>query len=126
MQIMSRRINCINIVPEEILTYNIFCRLPVKSLGQCKCVSKSWNSLISQPQFIKSHLTITSEENDTTKIDPAAKLPVTLALGSLWVRKNCADSFLVSSTCLAYMLMLFICTIKTVKYIFLCQDCDTH
>lgn len=28
--------------------------------------------------------------------DPAAKLPVTLALTSLWIRKNHADSFLVS------------------------------
>lgn len=28
--------------------------------------------------------------------DAAAKLPVTLALTSLWVRKNYADSFLVS------------------------------
>lgn len=32
--------------------------------------------------------------------DPAAKLPVTLALTSLWVRKNYADSFLVSFFCL--------------------------
>lgn len=30
------------------------------------------------------------------EIDPAAKLPVMLALGSLWVRKNYANSFLVS------------------------------
>ncbi|CAA2987130.1 ERAD-associated E3 ubiquitin- ligase component HRD3A [Olea europaea subsp. europaea] len=30
------------------------------------------------------------------EVDPAAKLPVTLALASLWVRKNYADSFLVS------------------------------
>lgn len=30
------------------------------------------------------------------ELDPAAKLPVTLALASLWVRKNYADSFLVS------------------------------
>ncbi|KAK4775503.1 hypothetical protein SAY87_023464 [Trapa incisa] len=29
------------------------------------------------------------------EIDPAAKLPVTLALTSLWIRKNYADSFLV-------------------------------
>lgn len=29
------------------------------------------------------------------EIDPTAKLPVTLALGSLWLRKNYADSFLV-------------------------------
>lgn len=31
------------------------------------------------------------------EIDPAAKLPVTLALTSLWIRKNYADGFLVSS-----------------------------
>lgn len=30
------------------------------------------------------------------EIDSAAKLPVTLALASLWVRKNYADSFMVS------------------------------
>ena len=30
------------------------------------------------------------------EIDPAAKLPVMLALTSLWIRKNYADSFLVS------------------------------
>ncbi|XP_052182525.1 ERAD-associated E3 ubiquitin-protein ligase component HRD3A [Diospyros lotus] len=30
------------------------------------------------------------------ELDPAAKLPVTLALGSLWIRKNYADSFLVN------------------------------
>lgn len=29
------------------------------------------------------------------EVDPAAKLPVTLALTSLWIRKNYADSFLV-------------------------------
>lgn len=45
--------------------------------------------------------------DQAVEIDPAAKLPVSLALGSLWVRKNCADSFLVSSLCLAYMLLVF-------------------
>lgn len=30
------------------------------------------------------------------EIDPAAKLPVTLALTGLWIRKNHADSFLVN------------------------------
>lgn len=29
-------------------------------------------------------------------VDPAAKLPVSLALVSLWIRRNYADSFLVS------------------------------
>lgn len=33
------------------------------------------------------------------EIDQAAKLPVTLALTSLWIRKNYADGFLVSSFC---------------------------
>ncbi|XP_059640930.1 ERAD-associated E3 ubiquitin-protein ligase component HRD3A [Cornus florida] len=33
--------------------------------------------------------------DQAVEIDPAAKLPVTLALGSLWVRKNYANSFLV-------------------------------
>lgn len=43
----------------EILTC-IFTCLHAKSLGMCKCVSKSWNSLISHPHFIKAHLTKTS------------------------------------------------------------------
>lgn len=30
------------------------------------------------------------------EVDPAAKLPVSLALVSLWIRRNYADSFLVS------------------------------
>lgn len=35
-------------------------------------------------------------------VDPAAKLPVSLALASLWIRRNYANSFLVSvSSCLA-------------------------
>jgi F-box interacting protein len=34
----------------------ILVRLPVKSLIQYKCVCKTWKSLISDPQFAKSHL----------------------------------------------------------------------
>ncbi|KAF5730305.1 ERAD-associated E3 ubiquitin-protein ligase component HRD3A [Tripterygium wilfordii] len=33
--------------------------------------------------------------DQAVEIDPAAKLPVTLALASLWIRKNYADSFMV-------------------------------
>jgi SEL1 protein len=35
--------------------------------------------------------------DQAVEIDPAAKLPVTLALSSLWIRKNYADGFLVNS-----------------------------
>ncbi|MBA0602997.1 F-box/kelch-repeat protein At3g23880 [Gossypium raimondii] len=41
--------------PEEIFL-EIFCKLPVKSLGKCMCVSKAWNSLIKDPYFISSHV----------------------------------------------------------------------
>lgn len=34
--------------------------------------------------------------DQAVEIDSSAKLPVTLALGSLWIRKNYANSFLVS------------------------------
>lgn len=42
-------------LPPEILT-DIFTRLPVTSIGKCRCLSKPWSSLLSTPQFIKSHL----------------------------------------------------------------------
>ena len=43
------------ILPEEIIT-EILTRLPVKSLLRFKLVSKDWYSLITNPEFIASHL----------------------------------------------------------------------
>jgi len=43
------------LLPEEVI-FDILLRLPVKSLLQLKCVSKSWKTLISNPQFAKTHL----------------------------------------------------------------------
>ncbi|KAK1386363.1 F-box domain-containing protein [Heracleum sosnowskyi] len=41
---------------EEDLLISVLSRLDVKTLLQCKAVSKTWYSLISTPIFIKSHL----------------------------------------------------------------------
>lgn len=42
-------------LPNEVLV-DILVRVPVKSLLRFRCVSKKWNSLISSPAFINTHL----------------------------------------------------------------------
>src|SRR4051812_11471345 len=42
-------------LPIEIVA-EIFCRLPIKLLLQLKCLNKSINSFISDPNFTKKHL----------------------------------------------------------------------
>ncbi|XP_042752041.1 F-box protein CPR1 [Lactuca sativa] len=51
--------------PDDILL-NIFIQLPAKQLAQMRCLSKSWNALLSVPSFIKSHLhrSIQNNKND--------------------------------------------------------------
>ncbi|KAG8369906.1 hypothetical protein BUALT_Bualt14G0062100 [Buddleja alternifolia] len=43
-------------LPQEIMI-EIFSRLPTKSIGKCRCLSKRHRSLLSTPQFIKTHFT---------------------------------------------------------------------
>ncbi|GJZ55977.1 F-box associated domain containing protein [Tanacetum coccineum] len=43
------------IIPEDIITTHILRRLPSKSIGQFRCVSKRWLSLLTDPQFIQTH-----------------------------------------------------------------------
>ncbi|KAL2339950.1 hypothetical protein Fmac_007890 [Flemingia macrophylla] len=54
------------VLPEELI-WEILLRVPVRSLVQFRCVCKSWNSLISDPQFAKDHLR-------TTATDPNQRL----------------------------------------------------
>ncbi|XP_065617791.1 putative F-box protein At1g50870 [Quercus suber] len=43
-------------LPEEVVLQILY-KIPVKSLIRFRCVSKSWNSLITSSAFIHSHLT---------------------------------------------------------------------
>ncbi|CAJ2629798.1 F-box/kelch-repeat protein At3g23880-like [Trifolium pratense] len=52
-------------LPEELIV-EILLRLPVRSLLQFKCVCKSWKTLISNPQFTKTHLRISTVEPTLT------------------------------------------------------------
>ncbi|XP_076904103.1 F-box protein CPR1-like [Bidens hawaiensis] len=50
-------------LPREVIS-DILIRLPAKRIAQLRCVSKPWNSLLSQPSFIKSHLHRSIHKND--------------------------------------------------------------
>ncbi|XP_026409011.1 F-box protein CPR1-like [Papaver somniferum] len=50
-------------LPRE-LYYDIFLRLPMKSLLACKYVCETWFELISDPSFIESHLNLAAQANN--------------------------------------------------------------
>ncbi|CAI9771052.1 unnamed protein product [Fraxinus pennsylvanica] len=49
--------------PQEIMV-DILLRLPAKSIGQFRCVSKRWRFLLSDSQFINTHLNLHAEEGN--------------------------------------------------------------
>lgn len=49
-------------IPNELISL-ILCFLSVKTITQFRCVSKSWNTLISDPTFIKFHLKKSSQNH---------------------------------------------------------------
>ncbi|AES69462.1 putative F-box domain, galactose oxidase/kelch, beta-propeller, F-box associated interaction [Medicago truncatula] len=49
-------------LPFDVLP-EILCRLPMKLLGQLRCLCKSFNSLISDPKFAKKHLQLSTKRH---------------------------------------------------------------
>ncbi|GAU25971.1 hypothetical protein TSUD_166530 [Trifolium subterraneum] len=68
-------------LPDELIA-EVFSFLPVKSLIRLKCVSRSCNSLISEPTFIKLHLNQSSQKTD-------------IILGSFYIDRYAGVSFTV-------------------------------
>ncbi|KAI5675115.1 hypothetical protein M9H77_06065 [Catharanthus roseus] len=50
-------------LPQEIIT-DILSRLPAKSIGQFRCVSRPWRSLLCDPEFLKTQLNRQSQSHD--------------------------------------------------------------
>ena len=50
-------------LPGDVIL-NILARLPVKSLFRFRCVCKSWDSLITSPYFISTHLNNNNNDHD--------------------------------------------------------------
>lgn len=73
------------------LIYEILLRLPVKSLLRFKSVSKYWFSLIANPSFVKSHLSITRPGDDETLIVLKKPNDVSFSLLDLGSCKIMAD-----------------------------------
>ena len=62
-----RQRTVISFIPAELVNVALSF-LPVKSLFRFRCVHKSWNSLISDPNFVKLHLNRSSQTRDFTLV----------------------------------------------------------
>ncbi|KAL3648713.1 hypothetical protein CASFOL_005116 [Castilleja foliolosa] len=60
-------------LPEEILIH-IFSRLPAKSVGKLRSLSKTWRNLLSTPHFIKSHLALQNTRNKSLILIPPSSV----------------------------------------------------
>ncbi|KAM3321523.1 F-box protein CPR1 [Capsicum chacoense] len=72
------------ILPPEIIT-EILSRLPVKSLLKFRSVSKSWLALISIPEFINTHLSLSTNKEEMLHLIVLNDLE----FGDKWCFKGC-------------------------------------
>ncbi|XP_074337715.1 F-box/kelch-repeat protein At3g23880-like [Apium graveolens] len=72
-----RRATSFDDLPDDI-SFNIFFRVPVKSLIRSSAVSKSWYSLVKNPNFVSAHIShsISSLNEDTVLLIPTAMMHV--------------------------------------------------
>nr|XP_023926029.1 F-box protein CPR1-like [Quercus suber] len=58
-----------NDLPHDIVLNNILTRLPTKSVIRFRCVCKTWDSSITTPNFISTHLNNLAHDNDNDNGD---------------------------------------------------------
>ncbi|XP_073148185.1 F-box protein At3g07870-like [Henckelia pumila] len=56
-------------LPSEIIA-NILSRLPWRTIISCKCVCKQWDKLLSSPEFVKFHRSVSTPEVLVLQADP--------------------------------------------------------
>ncbi|CAI9094619.1 OLC1v1030382C1 [Oldenlandia corymbosa var. corymbosa] len=68
--------DCTPTLPQDVIT-DVLKRLPAKSIGRFRCVSKPWRSLLSNPRFIKEHLNfhIRSDPDKFIVVDRSDRAP---------------------------------------------------
>ncbi|RYR06497.1 hypothetical protein Ahy_B05g073829 isoform B [Arachis hypogaea] len=105
-----------DILPLELI-HRILLRVPVKYLGRLKCVSKLWNTLISDPDFAKSHLHLSAATTHvclfitdcsnafSVDIDPVFHRHTALKEVSLPFKENTPLDFTVMCSCRGLVLL---------------------
>ncbi|XP_057422773.1 F-box/kelch-repeat protein At3g23880-like [Lotus japonicus] len=106
----------LNIALSHELIVEILLRLPVRSLLRFKCVCTAWNSLISNPQFAKSHFDLGASpthrllldkvnDDSVESFDFEASLHDDSAVVNLKFPPYIAPSFLTLGSCRGFILL---------------------
>uniref|UniRef100_A0A7C9CPS6 F-box domain-containing protein n=1 Tax=Opuntia streptacantha TaxID=393608 RepID=A0A7C9CPS6_OPUST len=87
-------------LPEEI-KLDIFSRLPPKSIGRCRCLSKQWRALLSQTNFIETHLHLSKTHREKSLIIISIRLGALFSI-SLSNAHHVFDEITVSASNLSF------------------------